>query len=816
MSLSSLCFRVASAEEIKGNAVLEVTKSKLDANDYTNTVYDVRMGPMNYNQEGNCITCELSNKECPGHIGYIALTVPIINPLYEKEIMRLARVYCFKCSSLVRKENFDINPTTKVRICLVCGVRQPEWAYNDHMELVATFTKQDNVIVHNANDIYAWFCNFSNESLRSIGLFQNGGRPENLIIKLFPIMPPCVRPIVYIDDKMLDDDLTTQYIEIIKHNDTLKTLKDIPKTPKDKDTEIYYKNLHSLYFKISTLMNNSAGKGKHNTNNKATKGIKEIITAKKGIVRNNAAAKRVEQSGRTVIGPDSTLRVDEVGIPRKMAEILSKKMDVNERSYDYIQELFTKKKINCVIRNGQVIEADKVDSIIIGDKVERQLQDGDVILTNRQPTLHKGGMMSLKVKVRETKTITLNLCLTKSFNADFDGDEGNIHVPQSFISEQEFNELSSPQQIILSPQNGQANITLVQDNILACYLMTSEDFDLEKGEFMDICMWLTEEVDVAKKMAHVRRYIPNYCGRSLLSMCFPDTFSYGKDDVSFEMGCIHAGTLNKKIMNEIIKILYHVYDPDTVLNTLSNIQFITNKWLAIRGFSVGLEDCMINCSREEINRVVQKYETEADICCESITHTNIKELKIGEKLNNARDASMKLAKDSFKKDNNFLRTVQSGSKGDFFNIAQISGLLGQQYFNGARIANVLNNGTRSLYHYPLGQKPTYESQGFIKNCFLVGLTLRETYHHAVAGRSGIVDTAMSTGDTGYMQRKLIKCTEDFNVKYDQTVRDENENLCQYLYGSGLQIINPSGYLKHIVNKINNERLLKTDERGRGL
>jgi DNA-directed RNA polymerase beta' subunit len=146
---------------------------------------------------------------------------------------------------------------------------------------------------------------------------------------------------------------------------------------------------------------------------------------------------------------------------------------------------------------------------------------------------------------------------------------------------------------------------------------------------------------------------------------------------------------------------------------------------------------------------------------------------------------MRIAKEGLHPKNNFLSTVNSGSKGDFFNIAQIAGLLGQQNFRGRRIEKLLNHGHRALYHYPWDlkeDKDVYESRGFIRHSFLRGLNPREQYFHAVSGREGITDTALGTGETGYMQRRIIKLMEDIHITNDGTIRDDNHKIYQFYYG----------------------------------
>jgi DNA-directed RNA polymerase II subunit RPB1 len=146
---------------------------------------------------------------------------------------------------------------------------------------------------------------------------------------------------------------------------------------------------------------------------------------------------------------------------------------------------------------------------------------------------------------------------------------------------------------------------------------------------------------------------------------------------------------------------------------------------------------------------------------------------------------MKIAKDSMSSNNNLLSTVLSGSKGDFFNIAQLTGLLGQQNLLGKRVQPTLNNGKRTLPHYPFGKldkEVEYESRGFVRHSFIEGLNPQEFFFHAMSGREGICDTAMGTAKSGYIQRRIIKVCEDIQVTYDGSVRDATDKIYQLSYG----------------------------------
>jgi DNA-directed RNA polymerase II subunit RPB1 len=260
---------------------------------------------------------------------------------------------------------------------------------------------------------------------------------------------------------------------------------------------------------------------------------------------------------------------------------------------------------------------------------------------------------------------------------------------------------------------------------------------------------------------------------------------------------MYEGTIDKAIVgatqNAIHQVLNKEYGADTAAHFIDCIQFATSQYLLIDGFSIGLGDCLISQDKnengvtkeDEIRDVIQKCYIEAEGIKEATTHPVIREIKINAALSKAKDIGLRIAKDALTSDNNFVSTVNSGSKGDYFNICQVTGLLGQQNLKGQRVPLVLNNGKRSLPHYPFGDlspEMEYESRGFIERGFLRGLNPRQFYFHAMSGREGVCDTALGTATSGYMQRRIIKLTEDMKIQHDGTVRDVAGNIYQMSYG----------------------------------
>jgi len=873
--IKSITFGVLSTEDILKMSVCQVVNTKLSG---PGSVYDERMGP-SLDVTKPCITCGNGPHICPGHFGHIVLNQPIIHPLFYKYVVAFLKCFCDECYNLVvhpsymtlyRLDKLTVEARfdavqkvcEKIDACWNCGKIQAKVSILpadnsivkthrvmtvDEGETCGT-TKISSVQV-TVEEILKVFDSISDDDVRSLGFNPKFNHPRNLIMTVFPVIPSCSRPFIVADGNICDDDLTNQICEIVKANNALCN--------ETSDIKIQ-KALQSLKFRIHTFYDNSKGRSKHTTSGRAIKGLKERLTSKEGLLRNNLMGKRVDQSARTVIGPDPSLKMDEVGVPYEICDELSIPEIVNERNIEKLTSIVNSgganlvvnnsgKKINLsyatfkkgtdllygdivvkndgkkrikiddknynlplqhgdkIIRNGIPLDDVKYSerrkyNLEIGNIVHRKLINGDWILLNRQPTLHKGSMMAVKVVRLPGKSIRFNTEKCKSYNADFDGDEMNLHVPASYEAMIELEELSSVKQNIITPQSSKPNITIIQDTLLGSYKMTKGWKIIPKERFFQVLSFLPSNF-VLQKIQHIRKTMIRlgyksmaFTGKGLMSVLLPDDFHYScksqnAEDVKIFDGVLYSGAFTKEHLgssyNSLIALINKEYGADRVAEFINNIQFLVNGWLVYAGFTVGIGDCLAT-SKEQIEDTIQKCFIEAKGIEESTKNPYIREAKITACLSKAKDIGMKIAKEALHPDNNFVTTVTSGSKGDYFNIAQLTGLLGQQNLGGKRIPKMLNRGKRTLPHYPLNDvlsvEAEFESRGFIKNSFIHGLNPIEFYMHAITGREGVTDTAMGTAKSGYIQRKIVKCMEDLHSEYDSTVRDASGTVFQCSYG----------------------------------
>lgn len=385
------------------------------------------------------------------------------------------------------------------------------------------------------------------------------------------------------------------------------------------------------------------------------------------------------------------------------------------------------------------------------------------------------------------------------------GDEMNIFLPQELDSVAELKNLATTKHKIMTSQSTKNIICITQDPLLGMYLLTRDDVDLGEAKFFDICMkgdgWTTEYIldtleHIKKVQMQEGKFFPIYSGKSLLSLMLPKTLDYTKKNdarkdeptVRIVKGVMLEGAINKANIgsghNTLIHVLYKEYGQDIAIDFVNNVQFIPIQYLTHSSFSIGIQDC-VNDLSEKTEQIAYKSFIEAKDAEENIAHPKIRELKICAILDKARDRAQKLAKDKMVVGNGFVSTVTAGSKGEYFNITQITSMLGQQIHMGQRIQKNMNRGKRTLPHYPkenIGIEQEFESQGFIKHSFLHGLNPQEFIWHAVSGREGISDTALKTASSGYVTRKMAKIGEDVKVQYDGTVRGINNSIIQWNYG----------------------------------
>ena len=841
-SIVGIQFGIFSPDEIIKRSVVEVTsQSTYDGNEpKINGLFDPRMGVLDNGKK--CRSCGQTNHSCPGHFGHYRLARPVYFIQFLPIVLNVLRCVCVRCSKLLIDKDSHLKLAKRrgearwrevLGLCGNitrcgqqiedgCGARQPNRYVRDGIaRIVAEWDAVESETVKtekvrqplDVEYVLRLFRQITDEDVDFTGLSRHWCRPDWMICTVLPIPPPQVRPSVIQDNNQRsEDDLTHKLFEIIKMNKVLQ--EKIDKNANRNQIEEY---TDVLQYHVATLVDNkipgvapSAQRG-----GRPLKSIQQRIGSKEGRVRYNIQGKRVEQSARTVITPDPNISIAEVGVPMKIAMNLTRPERVTRwnraKLYKFVQngaDVFPGAKT--IIRSdGRMISLKHVNTkeIVLydGDTVNRHLMDGDILLFNRQPTLHRLSMMGHIVKVLPFNTFRLNVSVTSPYNADFDGDEMNAHIPQSYEAFMELKEIAAVPMQIIRPRDGTPVIGVVQDTLVGSHLATKPNNSFTRREFMNLMMWNKRFEGLptpAKGLDKSSRYSGQQILSSLLAPINVDmTNSAYKDDkspsniIKIREGIIQQGVFDKSIFNKpgrgIVHTTYNDYGPQDTVDLLDNIQCVIENYLIMKGFSVGISDLIADSkTRDEMNIVIQKCKKEIEEIVLQV-HTDLFTNNTGKSnqdefenrafvsLNKAISEAGKIGEGSLSSENRLIAMVKAGSKGGPINIAQMIACVGQQSPEGRRIPYGFTD--RTLPHYKMYDDGA-EARGFVESSFIRGLTPQEFFFHAMSGREGLIDTAVKTSETGYTQRQLIKAMEDLMIQHDGTVRDANGSIVQFHYG----------------------------------
>jgi DNA-directed RNA polymerase II subunit RPB1 len=825
-------FSMLSPEEIRKNSVVEVVSR--DAN---GGLFDVKMGVL---EKGMfCPTDGLTYMDTPGYFGHMELAMPVFLVQHIKDIVKVCKVICYKCSKLmINKKNFaylsklspeerwQIISNHKITRCGQetedgCNCKQPDkYKLDGFSTIIATWDKvrlpSGTTSVSQkltADRVYKMFRRISDEDVQFMGFSSLWSRPEWMICSVLPVPPPSVRPSVKHDaQQRSEDDLTHIYMNILKYNNIIK---DAIANPTGGSAKIIEKNYLLLQYYVTMLSNNKAsGTSPLGQNSGRTfQCISSRLNTKNGRVRGNLMGKRVDFSARSVITGDPNLSITQLGVPMKIAKNITRPMLVNERNRKYLTRLVQNGPdvypgANRLERkNGDQVSLRYVDrdSIVleVGDKVHRHMMDGDYVLFNRQPSLHKMSMMCHEVKVmKKGDTFRFNVGVTNPYNADFDGDEMNMHMPQSTTAETELMYLPAVTQQLISPSKNSPIIGIFQDSLLGCFRFTRNTVKLHPLDAMNYLM-MTNKMDTSL-LKHSKK---SYSSFELLSHILPPitmkkktkNFSDPAKDpnqvVTIQNGRYIGGQIEKTILGAtsegILHRIINNFSNETCVNFIDDLQNVITEYMKTSSFSVGISDLIANNkTKQEIAHTVHKQKQDVQTLIQEL-HLGIYEnssaysnamdfeTRVNNILNKATEQAGKIGRNSLSKSNRFLMIVNSGSKGSPINISQMLSCLGQQSVEGKRVPYGFEH--RTLPHFSkYDDSPS--ARGFIENSFIGGLTPYEMFFHAMAGRIGLIDTAVKTSETGYIQRRIIKSLEDIYVTYDQTIRNHFGKIVQFSYG----------------------------------
>ena len=780
-----------------------------------------------------CATCQNDPRGCQGHPGYMSLAFPMYHIGFIDTALKILRVTCFCCSRICitddeiaslentkgRSRLTSIHNTFRTRkACPHCDMVQPSMTrvplgikvtWPAEMQWESDEERDHCTAPFTAREALSILRNIPHNDLTTLGFSPTESHPMNMIVQNMVVPPPCTRPAIYSSEGSRSrgqNDLTNHLLEVLKRShdvenfmgsDSWKTLEVV--------TPDLTERLNRLQYEVFMLVNNNAriakppGMGR-NSSNANGKSIHERLKGKEGRVRGNLMGKRVDFSARCVITPDAWFECDRVGVPYKIAMTLTYPETVNSENIRHLSERVRVGTSNvhgaqnvihtdgCVTDLGTCKDRNAL-TLRPGDVVERFLADDDIVVFNRQPSLHMHGMQAHRVRLMPGHTFRLSLVVAAPYNADFDGDEMNLHVPQSKAASAECAALMAVAQNTLGSQSNRPVMGIVQDSLLGLYLMT------QNGVFLD-------HAHACRIIGHIRhapRRLPPpavciydadgtrralWTGRQIFSLILPpglyvendamltDVDSTSSDAWMDPPVTVHAGELVTGVLCKahvgtgaggIVDTICRDMDGVMCMRFMGDAQRITHEFLLQRGHHVGIHDVMLGAEGQA--QVTERLE-KATVLCEEIqreiVHSTPHEKQQGE------DAIMRLLSKTLLQTggivnehmdvtNSIRRMVTAGSKGSFINLSQICAALGQQSLEGGRI--VAGKGTRTLPCFAQNDL-SLASRGMVQNSFSLGLSPPELFFHAIGGREGLVDTAVKTSQSGYISRRMNKSMED--------------------------------------------------------
>ncbi|MBS3164867.1 DNA-directed RNA polymerase subunit A' [Candidatus Woesearchaeota archaeon] len=782
---------------------------------------DIRLGVIDPGLR--CKTCGGKIKECVGHFGYIALARPVVHLKFVPTLLRVLRGTCRECSRVllpqadIKKAQEEMEAgfldggvegkrdalhTIKKRIknsgkCPHCKAVQMKVM----IEKPTSFTENEKRI--NPIELRARLEKIPDDDCEVLGLSAKAVRPEWLVLTVLPIPPVPMRPSITLETgERSEDDLTHKLGDIVRINQRL--FENINAGA----PEIIIEDLWDLLqYHVTTFFDNSVPQlppARHRSG-QPLKTLTERIKSKQGRIRHNLAGKRTNFSARTVISPDPMINLNEVGVP----SIIAMKLTVPERvtpwNTEYLRAFVERgpKKYpgaNYVVRpDGKKkkitdeTQEQLLEELQPGYVVERHLLEGDIAIFNRQPSLHRMSMMCHRVRVLPYKTLRLNPAVCHPYNADFDGDEMNLHIPQTEEARAEAEILMEVSTQLISPRYGLNVIGCIQDAISGNYLLTrSLSYSFEDAVQLLARVGIEDFSRLPRKK--------EVSGKEVFSALLPPDFNFTGAARKGEAVIIRGGKLTEGVMDRqnlgegsglMFRNFHRRYGAQQTLELIGNIFRLGNFVLLDHGFSTAISDTDLpQEAKEQIQHILEEAHREVEELIVLFRQDKLEilpgrtrretlELKVLETLNKARNSTGKVVSDSTHRETATHVMAISGSRGNFLNLAQMAACVGQQAMRGRRIDRGYVDRTLSAF----GRDDlTPAARGFIRSGFKGGMNPSEFFFGSMTGRDSLMDTALRTPKSGYLYRRLANAMQDLRVEYDGTVRDAAGKIIQLVYG----------------------------------
>ncbi len=825
-AVSKIKFGILSPEIIRKLSVAEIQTPDTydeDGVPIPTGVMDPRLGTLEPGQR--CQTCGNTYLGCPGHFGHIELPVPVVHVGFTKTILTLLRATCRSCGRILLsdKEIQDFKEKLKtyeesgaslkqiyykitqkailMNSCPHCGEKQNKI----ELEKPTTFKEQTEygTVKISPSIIRARLERIPNDDLILLGIDPENARPEWMVITVLPVPPVYVRPSITLESGYRsEDDLTHKLVDIIRVAQRLRE-----SISAGSPSPIIAELSDLLQYHVTTYINNEAlgiSPSRHRSG-RVLKTLTQRLKGKEGRFRLNLSGKRVDFSSRTVISPDPNLSINEVGVPLEVAKQLTIPEKVTSWNIEKLREYVKNGPdkypgAKYIIRpDGKRIRLKYISdleelaaALEPGFIVERHLIDGDIVLFNRQPSLHRMSIMAHLVKVLPYRTFRLNLSVCPPYNADFDGDEMNLHVPQSEEAQVEARFLLLVQNNVISPRYGAPIIGAIRDFLTSAYLLTKKDTLLNKNEVSLLCASIKYDGELPEPI--IKTPEPKWSGKQIFSLLLPKDFNHelessfeDEKQVIIKNGQLISGVLDRNSIgiektNSILHVLAKEYGPDYVKEFLDKLCRLLNTFITIKGFTFSLDDLKVpDETYEEVDNALKEMDYELQKILpiykdnEKLFESNVLSI-----VSKSRSKAGKIVRSVISPLSSALIMAKTGARGTSLNIDQMVATVGQQSVRRERIKRGFDGRVLTFF-----DKNDYSliSKGFVYNSFIKGLDPIEFFFHAAGGRDGLVDTAVRTQQSGYMQRRLINALESLYIEYDGTVRiAEDKKIIQFQYG----------------------------------
>ncbi len=800
--IGSIKFSLLSPELIKKLSSAKIVTPELydiDGYPVDGGLMDLRLGAVDPGVR--CRTCGGRIKECLGHPGSIDLARPVVHLKYVPLVEMALRCFCQECNKLMlsEKDLQKYSPSQRAKKakdtkkCPYCQAAQEKMK----LDKPTSFYKGKTRIF--PTEVREILAGIPDEELKKIGVNPNAARPEWGILTTLLVPPVTVRPSIILESgERSEDDLTHKLSDIIRANQRLW------ENLNAGAPEVIIEDLWDLLqYHVTTFFDNTVSRvppARHRSG-QPLKTITERIKGKEGRIRKNMAGKRVNYSGRTVVSPDPSIEINEVGVPYEIARIVTVAETVTDVNMKKLKELITngetypgasyiirpdgkKKKITAELKE------EIINELTVGYKVERHLSDGDIVLFNRHPSLHRGSLMAHFVKVLPGRTFRMHPAACAPYNADFDGDEMNIHSPQNEEARAEAKILLDVKRNLISPKNNTNLVGAIADSVTGNYLLGMDEFSKEDADQLLFSSGIDEKS--SKKTIG---------GMELFSKIFPKNVNFSNDSIEIKNGEAIKGVIDKTTFGdedgELIKELDRTVGREEAFKVLRRAFNLGKNYLTNRGISIAVND--FDLSEDLLKQgedLIQKAEKKTQEIIESYNKGDLeqipgktleesREIKILQTLNEVRTKIGAIVKKEFPEKNPASSMIKSGGAGNAMQITQMASCVGQQAFMGGRINIGYNNRTLSFFKR---DDLSPQSRGFIRSSFIRGLRPDEFFFQAITGRDSLMDTGLRTPKSGYLYRRLASALQDIRVEYDGTVRDSNNNIIQFKFGDdGIEV-----------------------------